>query len=231
MIVGVDGYKRGWIAAIDGPDGDTRIEVFATFSDIAKRAGFKLVVIDVPIGLPDLGPRCADVEARRLLKRRGCCVFPAPIRPLLKCHTHAQASQERRRLEGKGCSIQLSSIIPKIKEVDDLMATDIGLKSRVREGHPEVTFAVMNGGGAIPVSKHKSEGRKIRLELLQLWFGDQPRAAVDTNSKEACEDIIDAYAMLWTARRIFNHDPELREFPSGEAAVDSMIGVPMKISA
>lgn len=230
MIAGVDGYKGGWIATIQGNDDKAHVEYFPTFSDLAKKTDLNLIVIDIPIGLPQPGsPRRADIEVRKLLRQRGCCVFPAPIRPLLKCHTQAQATTEGRQLEGKGCPIMLWCIIPKIKEVDSLMRTQAGLKARVKEGHPEVTFAVMNGDQPIPVSKHKREGQQIRLELLREWFGDRPRD--DCHAKPgAREDIIDAYAMLWTARRFVNDSGRVRRFPDGEAPIDSE-GLPMQIIA
>lgn len=204
MIAGVDGYKGGWIAAIRGNDSKTHFECFPTFSDLAKRTDLDLMVIDIPIGLPQPGTsRRADVEARKLLGLRGCCVFSAPLRGLLDCDTYDQASKERHDLEEKGLSTQAWSIVRKVKEVDGLMRTDAGVKPRVKEGRSEVTFAVMNGDEPIPVSKHASEGQRIRLELLQEWFGDQPRD--DAHAKPGARgDIIDAYALLWTARRFLN---------------------------
>ena len=53
------------------------------FAQIPAPAVFS---IDIPIGLTDSGPRQCDIQARRLLgARRGTSVFPAPIRPALKC--------------------------------------------------------------------------------------------------------------------------------------------------
>ncbi|MGH9865692.1 MAG: DUF429 domain-containing protein, partial [Candidatus Acidiferrales bacterium] len=227
---GVDIYKKGWIAAIDGDNRETFVESFETFSDIARRTDLELVVIDIPIGLPAVGHRLADVEARQMLKSRACCVFSAPLRPLLECDTYDKASTRRNELEGKRCSRQAFSIIPKIRSVDDLLATDMGLRERVKEGHPEVTFAVMNGEQAISVSKHKGEGRGLRLALLRKWFGAEVLAGV-AKLKYPAEDVIHAYAMLWTARRVFNHDPALRTFPHGPAPVDPVTGIPMQITA
>jgi predicted RNase H-like nuclease len=73
---------------------------------------------------------------------------------------------------------------------------------RIREGHPEVSFAAMNGGAAIPVGKRTPEGELLRLQLLRNHFGDAPEGRMSKFPKSAHNDVIDAFVMLWTARRI-----------------------------
>lgn len=230
MIAGVDGCKSGWVAAIDRGDGETFVQYFATFSDLASQPTLDLIVIDTPIGLSEpRNPRRADVEAKTFLGHRHVCVFHAPIRMLFRCPSQPEASKERQRLEEKGCSMQTFSIIPKVKSVDDCLATDLKLRTRVREGHPEVTFAVMNGNHPLAVSKHKKEGRQIRLTLLEEFFGDKPRHESDAEPSMR-EDIIDAYAMLWTARRAIRQDPDLKLLPRDGIPIDSA-GLRMQIIA
>lgn len=200
MIAGVDGYKKGWIAAIADKHGQTRVELFTSFADIAGREELKVVVIDVPIGLTEVGPRAADKEARAILKDRRSCVFPAPIRPILDCRNQRQASEKWKSIEGKGCTAQLWGIIPKITEVDRVMKLNPRLQDRIREGHPEVSFAMMNCGAPIQARKTKSEGQQGRQRLLarhfagiDKWLALLPSARVD---------LMDAFSMLWTARRV-----------------------------
>lgn len=198
-IVGVDGCKMGWVAIWKMEDGCVEVQRFSRIIDVLKLDP-DLVVIDIPIGLVETGTRLADAQARALLKGRGCCVFNAPLRPMLKCSDHSSASILGKETHGIGISIQTWAIIPKIKEVD--AAVTSALQAVVTEGHPEVSFAQMNGGMAIPFKKASAAGRAARLDLLAPHFPDVH--TVVERYPGLREDIIDAYAMLWTGRRIRN---------------------------
>jgi predicted RNase H-like nuclease len=178
-------------------DGQIEIGQFNTIAEILRRNP-DLMVIDIPIGLVDTGPRLADEQARGRLKSRGCCVFNAPLRGMLECANHMTASNMGKQIHGKGISVQTWAIIPKIKEADGEISPT--LQARVREGHPEVSFSVMNGGDPIPFKKVSMPGREARLELLTAYF-PEVRSNVQKYPRWR-EDVIDGYAMLWTARRI-----------------------------
>jgi len=107
MIAGVDGCKKGWIAAVEDKSGNVEVKRVPSFREIVSRTELAVVVIDIPIGLTEKGARAADKEARKLLKHRGCCVFPAPIRAILDCKSLQEASETWRSIEGKGCTAQL----------------------------------------------------------------------------------------------------------------------------
>ncbi len=197
-IAGVDGCRDGWVVAWEpSNEASVRVDVISGFAEIIQRT-LKLVVVDIPIGLLDNGVRQADREARKLLKRRASCVFNAPLRGMLDCMDHQSACELGRRTEGKAISKQTWAIIPKIKQVDAEMIGE--RQSIVKEGHPEVSFARMNEGVAIPKNKKTREGREARLQLLEPHF-PLVRAEVEKHSGIR-EDVIDALAMLWTARRI-----------------------------
>ena len=173
VLAGVDGCKGGWVAAIDDGAG-TRLVRLRTLAEIPPG----LALIDIPIGLRAVGPRACDVAARRLLGRpRASSVFPAPSRPLLV--------EERPR-----CSRQLFNILPKIREADELA----GLASGWYEGHPEVSFALMDAGRGLREPKRTPAGRARRWALLASVFAGLP-ACLD-------DDEADAYALLWSARRV-----------------------------
>jgi predicted RNase H-like nuclease len=106
-IAGVDGCRAGWVAAVQDLEmpGAIEVYVFGTFAGVAD-PGFALLAVDIPIGLPDSGPRAADLEARRLLGARRSSVFPAPIRPVLRASDYVSAYQIGRRVHGKGLSNQ-----------------------------------------------------------------------------------------------------------------------------
>jgi predicted RNase H-like nuclease len=197
FVAGADGCKDGWVIVSEACDGRVVVDVVPNFPQVLERR-HQLVVVDIPIGLLDEGTRLADREARRLLKRRSCCVFTAPLRPMLTCSDYAEARKCRRTIEGKGLTKQAWAIMPKIREVDVLLTPE--RQSWVREGHPEVSFAQINNGEAVTLSKHTAEGRRERMSLLTKHFSTVA-SHVQMYSRIA-EDIIDAYAMLWTASRI-----------------------------
>jgi predicted RNase H-like nuclease len=206
-ITGVDGCKAGWLCVTwTSGTGSIASDVYRTAADLLEQHGRDQVIgIDIPIGLPNLGSRACDTIARKMLGRRGCCVFPAPIRPLLLGASHAEASAARKRLEGKGVSAQAWGIVPKIREVDLLLAANPSLQDRVREVHPEISFMTWNRGVPIEERKKSPAGKAARAALIASRFGNDafdevrrryPRAQV------ADDDINDAFAALWTTERI-----------------------------
>ena len=201
-LAGVDGCRGGWFAVLD--DGALSGVVAATFADVLA-LGPDLVAVDIPVGLPEAGPRACDVAARRALApRRGASVFPAPVRPALAGATHAEASALHRTADGRGMSAQAFGIVPKIVEVDRVLRARPDAAARVAEVHPEVSFAAMAGGAALAWSKKTAEGYAERVALLRPTFGDAPERIVAERPKGlvAADDVLDAFAVLWTARRI-----------------------------
>ena len=165
-FVGVDGCRGGWFSVGFDGDGGYTYEVFATFGKLLEcYADAKLILVDIPIGLPEgRGGRNADREARKKLRPRGSSVFPTPTR-----RTALQAAVSREDylaavnvefdLTGKKISKQAFAIAPKIAEVDKLMlARGKNAKSCVREVHPELCFWGLNGGNSLKSGKKKEPG-------------------------------------------------------------------------
>lgn len=199
MLAGIDGYKKGWVAAIELRPGETVVRTYPNFKSILDEGRLTLIVIDIPIGLLDHGARTCDVEARRLLGRaRGSSVFPSPIRTMLDAGTWEKACRKRLEREGKKCSKQVAGILPKIREVDREITP--AMQHRVREGHPELCFAMMNQGKPMSFNKRTKQGQETRLSLLLRHFPDITMQLRRVSG--ARTDIIDAYACLWTARRV-----------------------------
>ena len=206
-IAGVDGCKAGWLSiARTSETGAIDSAVYPTAADLVEQA-YRLIAIDIPIGLPDSGSRACDELARRMLGRRACCVFPAPIRPLLRCANQAEASAVRRRWEGKGVSAQAWNIVHKVREVDLLLAANPALQGRVREVHPEISFMTWNQGAALRERKRSAAGKATRAALIASRFGKHAFDEVRVRhgrAQVADDDINDAFAALWTAERIAN---------------------------
>ena len=69
------------------------------------------------------------------------------------------------------------------------------LQRRIREGHPECSFALM-GGAPLGFAKKTAAGEAERRRLLRPHFGE-----IEPLPGAARDDLLDAYALLWSARR------------------------------
>ena len=161
----------------------------------------RAVAIDIPIGLPESGPRPADVEARRRVGPRRNSVFPAPARAVLGAATYAEACARSRQVSGKAISKQLFNILGKIAEVDALVTPAV--QERFVEMFPEWSLTVLAGA---PMShpKSKAAGVAERTAALGAAFGDEALAAhLRARPPQArVDDVLDAFAGAWTARRL-----------------------------
>ncbi|MBN1193499.1 MAG: DUF429 domain-containing protein [Coriobacteriia bacterium] len=208
IVCGADGCRDGWVVVWHAT-AEQRLwwEVRPTLtSTLEARPTAEVIGIDSPIGLVDRGARECDLEARRRLGfPRSSSVFPAPIRPLLDADSYAAASAIRQSVEGKSVSVQAWGIVARVRAVDELMRFDPGLSDVVREIHPELCFMQMNDGEPLVAGKRYPEGRRERADILRRHFG----AVVDEAlaSKPAgcgADDLLDAFAVVWTAARIAN---------------------------
>lgn len=219
-IAGIDGFRRGWIAMVkDGNTIEQRVcatddELLVLFNECA------VVAIDIPIGLADRGPRSCDHHARRFLGRRASSVFPAPLRSLIALRDYAEANRISRQIQQRGISKQGFAIVPKVEQIDRILQRHHELRGRVYEVHPEVSFAMWNGGAAIEASKRTADGLAARRKLVEEHFG-----AIAATPRGASEDdVLDAYAALWTAERIIAG----RAQSLGDSRFD-VTGLPMRI--
>lgn len=203
---GIDGCKGGWVVAEASGEGGSvsfRILPRQRLAEIFQEAdtGGAIVVIDMPIGLPDREPRTCDGLARRVVgPRRASSVFPVPCRAAV--YTKGNPSLVNERVFGKRLSRQSLAILDRIREVDELMGVE--RQKCVREAHPEVGFAVLNGGPLTHPKKTK-EGVRERLCILRatgIVFDVDAVRSMFKASDVARDDIIDAAVCLATAKRI-----------------------------
>jgi predicted RNase H-like nuclease len=200
-VMGIDGCRDGWLAIRHGEDGSLEVKVVPKISDVRPLAD--VVAIDIPIGLPESGPRECDQLARSFIGPRASSVFPAPVRVVLACADYASANALSQERSGKGISQQTFALVPKIREVDEAVRESDLIRERVFEIHPEVSFAAWNRD-PLQHAKRSEEGKAQRLALIEEFFGRYaytfarefvPRSVVD-------DDILDAYAATWTSWRI-----------------------------
>lgn len=208
-VTGVDGCATGWVAVTLGPARPDLVQ--------AGRAAGSLVVavtvaatldllpladvtaIDMPLGLLGAGWRDADLLARRALGRRGVTVFAIPPRAVWECQSYAEANRLCRELTGKGFSAQAWGLRRKIAEADQYRRRAAPQPGEVHlyEVHPELSFAAL-AGAPLPDTKHTPAGLAVRRDLLA-------RAGITLPPKVAGaaeNDLLDAAAVAWSARRI-----------------------------
>ena len=221
QIIGIDGCKRGWFSVWQNPDDTIQSSIFSTLNhlkDFFNDEAHLIIGIDMPVVLSDFIPREADQLARKLLSKKASSVFTAPTPEMLEQPNYERASYVSKRLFGKSMSLQSWYLFPKIKDVQTIIHdTHINLY----EIHPELSFRAMNHEEVILESKKSKEGFEIRNNLLRRHFESfdfesirnlYPRKDVMDN------DILDAMAVLWSARRIKANEasflPKIPEKPN-----------------
>jgi predicted RNase H-like nuclease len=207
VVAGADGCRAGWVVVLSADDG-TSTRVVPRFADVlAVAADARVIGVDMPIGLLDRavpGGRECDRQARRLLGRRGCCVFTPPVRAALSARAYAQALAANRASSTArlGISIECFGLFAKLREVDAALGGRPRLARRVREVHPELAFREMAGAPAGLPPKRSAGGRVERLRLLRAAFPEVREAARRPPRGAASDDVIDAHAVCWSAARI-----------------------------
>jgi predicted RNase H-like nuclease len=198
QIVGVDVCRGAWVAValVDGAFAEAR--VFAELAALAKQyADARAVAVDVPIGLVARGRRRADEAARAFLAGgRLNSVFFVPSRSVLEAQDYVEARARAAALGDPGTSAQAYQLRHAIFEAEAVAASD----PRLREIHPEVTFAAM-AGRQLTAAKKTWNGLGERLELLEQGGIRLPRH-LHTLGAAGIDDVVDAAAAAWSAARI-----------------------------
>lgn len=114
--IGVDACKKGWFAVSLGEYNDWEIGIYETIGGLWDACqGKTLILIDIPIGLPENGKRRCDVGARKLLKERASSVFPVPCRQAICAATYKEACRINQKMIGVKLSVQTWNITGKIR--------------------------------------------------------------------------------------------------------------------
>ncbi len=197
VVLGVDGCRGGWVGALVVGDTVTLATATTVAELVAAAAVTPTVVgVDIPIGLPDWGPRRADVEARRELPvGRKSSVFPTPVRTAIEAPTWQEANAANRQATGKGLSHQAFNLCRKIAEVDAWVRRGPGVV--VLEVHPEVSFTAL--GADTVVGKRTPAGAEARRTALRSAGLHLPAALRGPGF--GVDDALDACAVAWTALR------------------------------
>ncbi|MSP89991.1 MAG: DUF429 domain-containing protein [Alphaproteobacteria bacterium] len=205
-VMGIDGCRAGWMVVRGTAEpGHVEVEIALDWR-AAVAAPFAKAAVDMPIGLPDSGARHCDQAARDLLGwPRMLSVFLHLRRPLLDFPDYANANRWART-DGKGISKQAWHLLPLIAEIDRWITP--ARQARLCEAHPELIFRALNNGQALVQSKKTRAGLDKRRSLLKragfidvdAWL---ERLQPEFRRRRAVpDDLLDAYACCWTARRL-----------------------------
>jgi predicted RNase H-like nuclease len=161
-------------------------------------------------------------------------VFPAPCRKALEAadrNLYRTACDLNFAACGRKLSKQCHGILPKILHVDLLIQP--GMQTFIKEAHPEVGFAFLNGGRPVDAAKKSPEGQRERLRILARHGVRASPARLDAErarlgrSRLQTDDLIDALACLAIARRIAQHTAS--RFPAHPAEERDQRGLVMEI--
>lgn len=204
-VLGVDACKAGWVGVVLA-GGEAAVLFGRTIAELVALAEtsviLAVVAIDIPIGLADTGRRQADVLARQVAGRRRSSVFMTPVREALAADDYSTAVRLNRALAGEGISIQAFSLRAKVLEVDAWVRAQT---RHVVEVHPELSFARMDDG-PLRDSKVTWAGAERRRALLAAHGIILGADAGDAGRLARVDDVLDAAAAAWSARRVAAED-------------------------
>lgn len=201
-MVGVDACSAGWFTvAIES--GDVTAGLHRKFDAVLNNhADTDRILVDIPIGLPCDERRQCDEEAKDLLGARGSSVFYTPCRSAIECEAYEHANARQNELTGKGLSQQAYALRDEVLRVTE--AVGGRLDGRIRESHPELCFAALNGQPVV-YSKSSARGRGLRMELLEEALDgarDQYEGVMREHLRKEVgrDDVLDAMALAVAAR-------------------------------
>jgi len=235
-VAGVDGCPAGWLVVFARPQGsEVYLRVVSHFMDVlAAQEAPEIIVVDIPIGLPDfseLQGREPERMVRPLLGPRRSSIFRVPSRSAVYAGVNTALPDPKERYvkacaiaratsaDNKAFSKQGFCLFPKIVQVDQLLSAQKQFLGRVFETHPEMAFLQLNDGTALIESKKSDAGLAARRHLL--LRAKLPAAVISEAPPKgaACDDLLDALACTAIARRIaagrarpFPAPPERDEF-------------------
>ena len=202
VVAGVTPFNDKWLVASAKLAGSTFApetpKVYESFLEVlSERPAFAVVVINVPIGFldtPDMGARTCDRQARALLRRRGTAVHNAPSRAVFEGRIEDGAD---------GLDAVTRTMMPRYREVAKEMSA---YRQRVvYEGHPELSFFQLHKDTPLKRSKVIEEGKEERRIVLEEKIRGSERFLDEGEVDAPQKHVYDAFALLWTARRVYGH--------------------------
>jgi len=197
-VVGIDACKKGWVVVSLEDGGPVAYFIPKIDLVVSVVPDVSTIAIDIPIGLPEQGPRQADQLAREFVGPRRSSVFAVPVREALMTEDFAEANRISVALSGSGLSKQSHALREKILEVD---SWHTWAPCSVWEVHPEVSFCRM-AGEQIKYSKKSWAGMNFRRRALKEAGIDVDEITDRAGESAGVDDLLDAAVAAWSADRI-----------------------------
>lgn len=211
-VAGVDGFKSQWCVVLMHVDtGALRARVIPCFSgllDMPEQP--EVITVDMPVGLPEITPpggRKCEKEARLILRNKTSSVFSAVGRRALSRPSRRDVDRASREAGGIGVGAQAWGLANKLREVDAVMTPE--RQELIFEVHPEISFWAMNNRTPVAHGKKSAKGATGRLHaLVNVGFPQQALNELLLNTRVGRDDLLDACAAVWTAKRILRKRAE-----------------------
>lgn len=199
LVAGVTPFAGRWVV-VTGRAGGSNFAVqhpliFDTFADVlAERPPYEKAVVNAPVGYQArIGdpPRTCDVMARNALGHRALTFAPAPPLSVLEW----SEDYRNARLGAAAASRLLA--------MREVMLNVPNYRQRtVFSGHPELSFMGLNQEQPMTFSKYSDEGIAERRALLEKRIPYLAPAIDEADPSIPTPVVLDAIALLWTARRV-----------------------------
>jgi predicted RNase H-like nuclease len=205
FVVGVDGCRGGWLAVRLSRDGNSDCRIFPDMASLwAAHRQAALILVDIPIGLPEYAnDRVCDKAARKVLGARRGSVFPVPCRAAVYAPDYDAAINLNETVTGKRIFRTTWNLIPRMRQVDELLQGDPQARGVIREAHPEVLFWGLNKKRPLAFYKKDAAGEAERLEVLQRVYRRARPLFLELKKNlpaksAAPDDLLDALAATMT---------------------------------
>jgi predicted RNase H-like nuclease len=221
--LGVDWAGSSWVVVKAGDETDVTTEpsFLNVWHELGKCEDVAAILVDIPIGLPDSGPRACDEEAATFRGTSSNTVFSVPGRSIVYEEDYDEAKE--------ACESSLGSqswwLLPRIQEVDVFLQRHPDALDKVYESHPEICFASLTDG-SLP-GKHSENGLDDRIDLLEddTELHEKIKSTIDNRrngtewheriSSGRLDDVVDAAVLAYTAKRIgLSSRSDEAEYPS-----------------
>jgi predicted RNase H-like nuclease len=200
--VGIDGCESGWMIAMLS-NSRLSIERYNSIDDVlaAHKTADKFI-IDIPIGLADSKEEAEyrpDNAARKILKGKSSSLFPVPFRSVARAKTVAEAWNISKALNA-GANYMTMGIRDAVNKIDIFLQENEAWKNVLCESHPEVCFALLNGGNPIMEKKSEEQGIKKRLDILEKYGIDRMPVTKHPLFAKYSDDVVDAVCLALIGR-------------------------------